>query len=274
MELNDEFQQLFQRANLELHPESPVPIYYQLSRYLEKLMIDELFQPGDRFPSEEAISAFYEVSRPTANKAVQILINDGWLTRDKQNKRSGTFVKEKPYICISFLTEGMSFADQFPPDVPIKSRPILTQSIPASGKIAKVLRLQEKAPVIFIRRLRYVCDQPIMVCDSYLSEARFPGLAEVDLSRDGLYQTLETLYNCPIVSSERQATAVEVIDPDIIDLLGVHPFTSILMMTGVSCTHHDDPVDFLQTYLQPGVSLKSKVYRRALEIETYISQGG
>jgi GntR family transcriptional regulator len=262
MEFNDEFQRIFQGANLELHPESPVPIYYQLSKFLEKLIIDELFQPGVRFPSEEAIASYFHVSRPTANKAVQILLNAGWLIRNKQDKRSGTFVKEKPYICIGFLTEGMSFADQFPPEMPIKSQTIFTKSIPSSGKITKLLHLPEGDPVIYIRRLRFVCDQPILVCDSYLSESRFPGLAEIDLSQNGLYKTLESHYDCPIVSSERQAMATEVIDPDIISLLGVPPFSSILMMTGVSYTYEDDPVDYLQTFLQPGVSLKNKIYRQ------------
>jgi GntR family transcriptional regulator len=261
IDLNDEFQRIFQRANFELHPESPVPIYYQLSRYLEKMIQDEVFQPGDRFPSEESIANYFLVSRPTANKAMQILLNEGWLTRDKQNKRSGTFVKEKPYFCISFLTEGMSFADQFSPDMPIKSQIIWTKTVPATGKVAKLLRLQEGEQIIHMRRLRFVCDQPILVCDSQLSETRFPGIVNGDFVQDSLYKTLEARYNCPIVSSERQAIAEEVIDPEIITLLGVHPFTSILMMTGVSYTYDDDPIDFLQTYLQPGVSLKNKIYR-------------
>lgn len=268
MDLNDEFQQILQRANLELHPESPVPIYYQLSRYLEKLIQDEVFQPGDRFPSEAAVSSYFQVSRPTANKAMQILLNNGWLTRDKQDKRSGTFVKEKPYICIGFLTEGMSFADQFPPDTPIKSQTIWKKSVPATGKVAKTLRLQEGEPIIHMRRLRYVCDQPIMVCDSRLSEARFPELDDSDFIQNSLYKTLEARYNCPIISSERQAIAEEVIDPEIISLLGVHPFTSILVMTGVSYTYDDDPIDFLQTYLQPGVSLRNTIYRNVPRKET------
>jgi len=270
MDLNGEFRKIFQRANLELHPESPVPIYYQLSRYLERLIQDEVFQPGDRFPSEEAVSAYFQVSRPTANKAMQILLNDGWLSRDKQDKRSGTFVKEKPYICIGFLTEGMSFADQFPSDMSIKSQIIWTKSIPATIKLAKALHLEEGDPVIHMRRLRFVCDQPILVCDTHLSEARFPGLFNGDFVQDSLYKTLEIRYNCPIVSSERQAMAEEVIDPEIINLLGVHPFTSILMMTGVSYTYDDDPVDFLQTFLQPGVSLRNRIYRNITREESRV----
>ena len=80
--------------------------------------------------------------------------------------------------------------------------------------------------------------------------------------QDSLYKTLEVRYNCPIVSSERYATAVEAVDPEVVRLLGVPPFSSILMITGVSCNHNDEPIDYLRTYLQPGVSLKSRIHRR------------
>lgn len=262
MDLNDEFLQMFQSANLELHPNSPVPIYYQLSRYFIKLIQDEIFRPGTRFPSEEAIASYFQVSRPTANKAVHILLNEGWLARDKQDKRSGTFVKEKPYISLGFLTEGMSFADQFSPDVPIRSQVIWVKTLPAAGRIAKNLNLQEGEPVIHMRRLRYAFDQPIMVCDSRFSEARFPGITQTDFVQDSLYKTMEQRYNCPIVCSDRYATAVEAVDPEIIKLLGVHPLSSILTITGVSFNNRDEPIDYLQTYLQPGVSLKNKIRAR------------
>ena len=260
-DLNAEFHQVFERANLELHPDSPMPIYYQLSRLFVKLIQDEVFQPGSRFPTEESIASYYQVSRPTANKAMQILLNEGWVARDKQDKRSGTFVKEKPYVSLGFLSAGMSFADQFPPDVPIRSENIWVKKTPATAQQAKMLGITAGDSIIHMRRLRYAFDQPIMVCDSQLFEGRFPDLDPGNLVRDSLYATLREQFNCPIERSERFAEAVEAVDPDVVKLLGVHPFTSILMITGVSYTSHDEPVDFFRTYLQPGVSLKSTIHR-------------
>jgi GntR family transcriptional regulator len=263
MDGHEEFTQVLRGAKLELHPDSPVPIYYQLSRVFEMLIQDDVYKPGARFPSEEAISAHFQVSRPTASKAVQILIQDGWLSRHKQDKRSGTIVAEKPYVTLGFLTEGMSFADQFSPDVPLESRIIWTKTLPATAKVAAMLHLNEGDPVLHMRRLRFAYGQPIMVCDSRVSKERFPGLLEEDFVADSLYRTLAARYNCPIVCSERRAEAVEAIDPEVVKLLDIHPFSSIMKMVGVSCTHENDPVDYLQTYLQRGVSLRSKVFRAA-----------
>jgi GntR family transcriptional regulator len=258
---NSEFHQVFERASLDLHPDSPMPIYYQLSRLFVKLIQDEVFKPGSRFPTEESIASYYQVSRPTANKAMQILLNEGWVVRDKQDKRSGTFVCEKPYISLGFLSAGMSFADQFPPDVPIRSENIWVKQVQATAKQAKILNLKEGDSIVYMRRLRYAFDQPIMVCDSQLSEAKFPGFDASDLVRNSLYATLDERYNCPVIRSDRLAEAVEAVDPEVVNLLGVHPFTSILMITGVSYTNDDEPIDFLRTYLQPGVSLKSTIRR-------------
>jgi GntR family transcriptional regulator len=262
MDVVNDFYKLFERLNFELHPESPVPIYYQLSRYLEKMIQDEVLHPGSRFPSEEAIAEYFEVSRPTASKAVQILLNEGWLARDKQDKRSGTFVKGKPYVNLRFLTEGFSFADQFPPDVPIRSEIIWKKSVPAVGKVAKMLHLEEGEPVFSMRRLRFACEQPIMVCDSMLPENKFPNIATEEFLQDSLYKTLEVKYKSLVISSDRYAMAVEVIEPEIIKLLNVPPFSSILRMTGVSYTYDDTPVDYLQTFLQPGVSLMNHISRQ------------
>lgn len=257
--MQDKLEEVCAKGNLELHPDSPVPRYYQLSRFLQRLIQDEAFQPGDRFPTEEAIAKHFHVSRPTANKAVQSMINEGFLSRDKG---LGTFVKEKPYVTLTFLAEGLSFADQFPPDVPIKSRVIWCKTVPAALKVAKALHLEEGAPTVSMRRLRYAYNRPIMVCDSQLPADRFPAIQEFDFTKHSLYKTLEKRYNCPIVSSDRYACAGEAIDPEIMKLLNVQPFSCILVIRGVSYTTDSTPVDYLTTYLSQGVVLKSKVRRQ------------
>ena len=249
----------FKDVSMELYPDSPVPLYYQLSRFLEKSIQDEIFITGERFPSEKAISDYFNVSRPTANKAVQILLDEGWLYRNRQDKRSGTFVKEKPHICLNFLTEGLSFADQFTSDVPIRSEILWKKIIPATEKIAKNLKVDVGHPIFYMRRLRFAYEQPVMVCESKISSDRFPDIANVELVQNSLYKTLKVIYNCPILSSDRDVVAEEAVDFDIITHLGIQPFSSLLKLSGVSYTHEDDAVDFLETYLHPCVSISNKI---------------
>lgn len=243
--------------NWELHPESPVPLYYQLSRILENLIQDEAFQPGDRFPTEENIAACFQVSRPTANKAVQLLLGKDFLSRDKG---VGTFVKEKLFMEFSTVNHGLSFADHLPPDVPIRTKVINSKKVPATKKVARALAIDEGAPVFLIRRLRFVYNRPFMVADSQLSADKFTDLLKINFARKSLYNTLREEYNCPIVSSQRFIHATEAVDHKIVKLLDVKPFSSILVLSGVSFTHQKRPIDFLKTYIRQGVVLSSWVY--------------
>ncbi|MBW2121501.1 MAG: GntR family transcriptional regulator [Deltaproteobacteria bacterium] len=252
--------ELLEEANLERRLfEFPVPRYYQLSRVLQKLIQDEAFQPGDRFPTEEAISNCFHVSRPTANKAVQLLIDEGYLSRDKG---LGTYVKEKPLVEFTFLTDSLSFAEQFPPDVPIRNELIWSKTVAATPKVAKALDLQPGAPTVLMRRLRFVYGHPLMVCDSQLSAERFPEIAKKEFVRDSLYATLAERYDCPVLSSERFTVAIEITEREVADLLEIQPFSPALMITGTSFTHGRRPVDYLRTFLREGSVLKTKVTRR------------
>lgn len=254
-------EQFLEKANLERRLfESPVPRYYQLSRVLEKLIQDEAFQPGNRFPTEEAISKCFNVSRPTANRAVQLLIDEGYLSRDKG---LGTYVKEKPLVEFTFLTDSLSFAEQFPPDVPIRSDLIWSKTLPATRRVAKALGLEPGAPTISMRRLRFVSNRPLMVCDSQLSAEEFPDIAQKRFVRDSLYATLAERYGCPILSSDRYCVAVEITEQEIAKLLEIQPFSPVLMITGVSFTQGHRPVDYLRTFLREGSVLRTRVSRRA-----------
>jgi len=223
------------------------------------LMYSGVLQEGDRFPTEESIASHFGVSRPTANKSVEALIDAGYLCRDKG---LGTFVKDKPFVEFTFFSDALSFADQFAHDVSLKSKIIWAREIPADAENASALKVQQGEPLIFIRRLRYVSDRPLMVCDSILSARRFPGIDKTEFVNNSLYQTLAVKYNTPVVSSQRYVFAGEAIDPVVISLLDVLPFSSILIIRGISYTKEEEPVERLKTYLGRNVVLKARVHKK------------
>jgi len=254
--MNEKLDAFCKAEKIELHPRSPVPLYYQLSRFLSQLIQDANYRPGDRFPSEELIAGYFHVSRPTANKAIHLLLDEGYLSR---GKGLGTFVKEKPFVEFTFLGQSLSFADQFASGVPIKSRVIWVKTTPATVGVAKNLHLEEGQPTVHIRRLRYVYHRPLMICDSQLPAEKFPGIERCDFVEDSLYKTLRARYDCPVISSERYTSAIEAIEPEVIELLEVAPFSSILTINGVSYTRNNEPVDYLRTFLRQGVVMKTIV---------------
>jgi GntR family transcriptional regulator len=258
------FDSFFEAKKMELHPESPVPLYYQLSRFLSQLIQDANFLPGDRFPAEELIASYFHVSRPTANKAIHLLLDEGYLSR---GKGLGTFVKEKPFVEFTFLGHGVSLADQFAEGVCIKNQVIWVKTVPANARVAEQLRLQEGEPTVYMRRLRHVDERPLMICDSQLPAEKFPGIEHCDFVEDSLYKTLAVRYQCPVISSERYTVAIEAIEPEIVELLEVAPFSSILTIKGVSYTRSNVPVDCLRIFPRQGVVLKTVVRHNSQPLE-------
>jgi GntR family transcriptional regulator len=251
-----------QWKKVELVSDSQIPLYYQLARILEKFIREAKLEPDDQFPSEEAVGACFGVSRPTVNKAIQELLAQGWLNRVRGR---GTFVKEDPRIQLTLLSDTMSPAEQFAPGT-LKSRIVDRRVEEAVPYVAETLHLESGALVIFIRRLREVHGHPLCVCDSILPAGRFHGLGETPLLQGSLYTTIEERYNCPVVRSERWVEAAEAVEREVGELLDVPLLSPVLVLTGVSYTAGDEPIEIMTSYFREGISLKSTVTRPSRDL--------
>lgn len=68
-----------------------VPRYLQVRGILERMIRSGEMRPGGRIPSERDLAKLLDVSQMTVNKAVALLVREGWLRRELGN---GTFVNE------------------------------------------------------------------------------------------------------------------------------------------------------------------------------------
>lgn len=73
---------------------SPLPIYYQIEEQLKKQIENGELKPNDSLPSEREFAERFEISRMTVRQAINNLVNDGYLYRQKGR---GTFVSEKSW---------------------------------------------------------------------------------------------------------------------------------------------------------------------------------
>jgi len=263
------------KAEQRLVEESSIPLYHQLYRILQKYIEGQGLQQGDRFPSEEAISSCFGVSRPTASKAVQELLNQGWLVRERGR---GTFVHREPLVSLALLSNNLSLTEQFPPNATLSTKLIRRKVSPAVPEIAHALHLDATKPVIYLRRLRFVDERPVMVCDAYLAADRFSSLGEQGFVRGSLYATLEERHDCIIDRSERQVEATEVVEQEVADLLGIPLFSPILVLSGLTfISSEEPPIEYMVSYIKEGVAFKSTVrrpeHRESLKGADICSQG-
>lgn len=71
---------------------SSTPLYAQLRELLKGQIVDGAFVPGERIPSEDKLNGLYSVSRITIRRALQELVNEGYLVKCPGK---GTYVSER-----------------------------------------------------------------------------------------------------------------------------------------------------------------------------------
>lgn len=244
----------------QLVGESSIPLYAQLYRMLQRYIEQEELQPGDRFPAEETIAAQFNVSRPTANRAVQELISQGWLVRERGR---GTFVQNQHIVDLALLSENLSLTEQFPRDAELRTELIERKILKTEQRVAHAVGLAADAPILYLRRLRFVDERPVMVCDAYLSAERFADLDRKAFVRGSLYATLEEKYGFTIERSERRVEAEEVVDQAVAELLQVPLFSPILLLTGLTFVEGEkQPIELMTAYVRERVAFKSTVRRK------------
>ena len=246
------------RNRVQLTSRFSIPLYYQLYRVLQKLILERGFPPGDRFPPEEVVALCFGISRPTANKAIQELVDQGWLVRKRGR---GTFVTQKPSVELTLLQDSLSLTEQFWPSSQLKSRLVKCERIPATSELFRTMRMVAEKEVLYLRRVRFVNDRPIMVCDSYLPAERFPDLGEEPLIRGSLYATLEERYGCSVMESDRHVEAAEIVEHEIAELLETSLFSPILLLKGLTFTKENAVIEYMVSHIGEGVSFKSTVSR-------------
>jgi len=75
--------------------QSAVPKYLQVAHSLRDEIVRGKRRPGDELPSERELAEQWDISRPTATRALAVLRNEG-LAEARQG--SGTFVRSKPRL--------------------------------------------------------------------------------------------------------------------------------------------------------------------------------
>jgi GntR family transcriptional regulator len=190
-----------------LQTDSVIPLYHQLKERLKDSIDRGLWRQGDQIPSENQLMNEYSVSRNTAKKAIEELVQEGLLYRI-QGK--GTFVA-KPKIQQSLM--GLySFSKVFkerglvPKDIILEIR-----EVKPSPEIIKELKLTNDEYVIEMKRLRCVDDDPYVIESSFFPLSVIPNINLLKkVGEISLYDLLEQEFNIVV------KRAIEVFEPVLI----------------------------------------------------------
>lgn len=219
---------------------SHTPFYLQLHNLLRESIAAGVWGPGDRLPGEHALCATYGLSRSVVRQALGELEREGLIVR-RQGK--GAFVVE-PKIVESLAQKLTGFHQDMHEQGRRPISRVLAQAvIPAPAGIAQRLDLPTGAPVIHLRRLRYVDGEPIVLVSSYLPAAVCPGLDNVDFREQSLYAYLHAAYGLYIARGWRTIEAVAA-DERTAELLEVPAGAPLLQLDSIGYLENGAPLEY------------------------------
>jgi GntR family transcriptional regulator len=174
----------FSPASITVDRASPVPMYYQVAQQLEQAIESGELPPGSQLDGELALADQLGVSRPTLRRAIEYLVDRGYLIRRRAVGTQVVHPKVRRPMELTSLYDDLATSHKDP-----RTRVLSLQTVPATDAVAHALGLEEGGTVLALERLRYAGDKPLAVMRNWIPA----GLMELDaerLERTGLYQLM------------------------------------------------------------------------------------
>ncbi|MDQ6595156.1 GntR family transcriptional regulator [Bacillus salipaludis] len=173
-----------------LKQDNQIPLYIQLKESIRSSILNGQLKFGDQIPTELELSEEYKISRITVRKAILDLVEEGYLVK-KQGK--GTFVNKRKIE--RKIVHFLSFTDACKANgMKASSKVFKKEIIQPTPKDKERLQLDEGDALLFIQRVRYADESPIMIENNYFSYKDFHSLLNENLD-DSVYKILEEKLN-------------------------------------------------------------------------------
>lgn len=193
-------------VRVELDRDSPVPLYHQIATALVAQIESGEVVPGQRIANEIALAEQLRVSRPTARRALQELVDRGMLVRKRGVGTQVAPTRVRRTVELTSLADDLESAGRRPRTT------VLDYHVgPGAPEVTDLLEIPPGAQVLTLRRLRWADDEPLAVMTNHLPLALAPSYD--DVARAGLYRLLRAagvdLHMARQQIGARTATAAE-----------------------------------------------------------------
>jgi GntR family transcriptional regulator len=233
------------RSNDVIDKTSPVPLHYQLERFLRQGIDTGRFPPHSTLPTEQDLQIHFDLSRTPIRQAIGKLVADGLVAR---RRSQGTVVLPRPFEenlqMLSSFTEEVMRRGQQP-----RAKLIEFTIQSADTQDCQALGLPEHAEVYHIRRVRYIDQEPVGLIVSHVPVGLVPQLKPEDFHESGpqqsIYYVLEKVHDLKLVRASEIFDAVG-LDETAAAVLELPPLSPILSRSRVTYTPEGKAAAFEQ----------------------------
>ena len=234
------------------------PLHTQVSDYIREKIYSKEWVVNTKIPSEYSLVHDLGVSRGTVQKGIRALADEGLL---EQIRGKGTYVIEASYshpaggnllsFAESLRLQGLSFS----------TKVIEKIIVPAEESMSDKLHIPKGSPVLFLKRLRYVDDEPALLMESRMSLRTCPGLDNYDFSKITLFSAIEECTGKKI-GYAKQWHGARVAGRERGDLLRCDELSPVLNIDQVCYLENNIPAEWGNIWLPANRYVLSSVLQR------------
>jgi len=182
-----------------------IPKYVQIHRWLRTMIDSGEIKRGDKLPTETELSHIFAANRMTVRKAMDLLVVDAMVIRQRGK---GTFlVSEKPKDLIYTLKNITSFADDMQSSgMQPTYQAIEVKVVHAGSEVSKMLKLKNDKRAIYSLRVLHANDKPVLIEKSYLPYFKFKDILDMDFNTT-LYQIITEKFDITLDYATQCLTA-------------------------------------------------------------------
>lgn len=225
---------------------SPQPLYQQVADWMLENIRAGNWVKGHKLPAEEDLAKQIKISRGTLRNAIAVLIKQGLLI---QVQGKGTFV-EKDKISYPFAQELISFAESMESrGIEFTTKVLDKKVIKPSQDIKNKLALEEADEVLYIKRVRFIQNQPATLLENWISLSRCPGIEHEDFEVISLFNAIEKSTQTDINFGIRNFSA-KILTADQAKLLDLAMNEPVLYIDQVTFSNEKVPLECSQVLLR------------------------
>ncbi|MTI68151.1 MAG: GntR family transcriptional regulator [Firmicutes bacterium] len=155
-----------------------IPLYIQLKDEILNRIRKGFWNVGTKISTEKELMDEFDVGRATVRQALSLLVNEGYLYK---KRGIGTFVARKNptlgfesliSLSYSLKARGLDSKNQ------IKDKRIITPT----KDLLKKLKWNKYKEIYYLKRLRFIEDQPLAIEHSYFSKEAISEIDKLDLT--------------------------------------------------------------------------------------------
>ena len=222
----------------------PKSIYEDIYKDLKRKIEEDIFKYQELLPSENTLIQTYHCSRNTVRRAIQCLVNDGYVqTVQGKGVRNIYRPNEQSVFTIGEIETFQESAKRN--NMNAYTKTVLFTELTIDEKYAKKTGFPVGSKVYYLQRIHYFDDIPLILNHNYFLKDCTPGLTK-EISENSIYDYLEHKLQMTIVNSKRIMTVEKVTQIDEKYLqLNINDYNCVAVIS--SQTYNSDGVMFEYT---------------------------